>query len=75
MTSLDIQEASIPIINISSPSLEVAQQVLDAAAAHGFLFIENDGVTIPPADIDSMFELVRSPKPLLQGSVPTDVVL
>ena len=58
MTSSDMQGTSIPVINISSPSLEVAQQVFDAAATHGFLFIENDGVTIPPADIDAMFELV-----------------
>jgi len=65
MTSSDIQKTSIPVIDISSPSPEVAQLVLDAAATHGFLFIENDGVTIPPAAIDAMFELVRSPELLL----------
>jgi hypothetical protein len=70
MTSSDIQETPIPVINISSPSPKFAQEVLDAAATHGFLFIENDGVTIPPAAIDAMFELVRSPKLLLFETMP-----
>jgi hypothetical protein len=60
MTSLEVHEASIPIIDPSNPSPEVAKEVLDAAASHGFLFIKNDGVTIPPAAIEAMFELVRS---------------
>jgi isopenicillin N synthase-like dioxygenase len=50
----------IPVIDISDPSEEVAQQVLDAASTHGFLYIKNDGVTISPHDIDDMFKLVRS---------------
>lgn len=54
-----MSESNIPVIDISNPSPEVAQQVLDAASTHGFLFIKNDGVTIPPADIDTMFNLVR----------------
>ncbi|KAF1996793.1 Clavaminate synthase-like protein [Amniculicola lignicola CBS 123094] len=52
-------DLAIPIIDISNPSPEVAQQVLSAASTHGFLFIKNDGVTIPPKDIDDMFELSR----------------
>ncbi|KAF2681585.1 Clavaminate synthase-like protein [Lentithecium fluviatile CBS 122367] len=51
--------SDIPVIDISSPSPDVAQQVLTAASTHGFLFIKNDGVTIPPADIDAMFQLSR----------------
>ncbi|CAI6341266.1 unnamed protein product [Periconia digitata] len=50
---------TIPVIDISSSSAEVAQQVLDAASSHGFLFIKNDGITIPPKDISDMFELSR----------------
>lgn len=50
--------AGIPVIDISKPSPAVAQQVLDAASTHGFLFIKNDGVTIPPKDIKDMFDLV-----------------
>ncbi|KAF2189043.1 Clavaminate synthase-like protein [Zopfia rhizophila CBS 207.26] len=52
-------DAGIPVIDISSPSPEVAQQVLHAASTFGFLFIKNDGITIPPTDIDDMFELSR----------------
>ncbi|KAF2786766.1 Clavaminate synthase-like protein [Melanomma pulvis-pyrius CBS 109.77] len=59
MASLEAKDTSIPVIDISSPSPEVAQQVLLAASTFGFLFIKNDGVTIPPADIDTMFELSR----------------
>jgi hypothetical protein len=54
----EMAESHIPVIDISHPSPEVAQQVLDAASNHGFLFIKNDGVTIPPKDINDMFSLV-----------------
>jgi hypothetical protein len=54
-------ESEIPVIDISKPSLSVAQEVLDAACTHGFLFIKNDGSTIPQADIDDMFNLVSKP--------------
>jgi isopenicillin N synthase-like dioxygenase len=53
-----MSQSEIPVIDISSSTIEVAQQVLDAASTHGFLFIKNDGVTIPPKDIDDMFKLV-----------------
>ncbi|KAF2646028.1 Clavaminate synthase-like protein [Massarina eburnea CBS 473.64] len=49
----------IPVIDISTPSPNVAQQVLTAAKTHGFLFIQNDGVTIPPQDIEDMFHLSK----------------
>lgn len=49
----------IPVIDISQPSVGVARQVLDAASTYGFLFIKNDGVTIPPNAIDDMFRLSR----------------
>jgi hypothetical protein len=53
-----MSQSEIPVIDISISTPEVAQQVLDAASTHGFLFIKNDGVTIPPKDIDDMFKLV-----------------
>ncbi|KAF2997168.1 hypothetical protein E8E13_005826 [Curvularia kusanoi] len=59
MAHSDAQEATIPVIDISNPSEEVARQVLDAASTHGFLFIKNDGVAIPPKDIDDMFKLSK----------------
>lgn len=58
MPHTETENTTIPVIDISNPSSEVARQVLDAASTHGFLFIKNDGVTIPPQDIDGMFELV-----------------
>ncbi|KAF2851522.1 Clavaminate synthase-like protein [Plenodomus tracheiphilus IPT5] len=50
---------TIPVIDIAAPSQEVAQQLLDAASAHGFLYIKNDGLTIATEDIDDMFGLSR----------------
>jgi isopenicillin N synthase-like dioxygenase len=55
------KDTTIPVIDLSNPSDETARQVLDAASTHGFLFIKNDGVTIPPADIDEMFKLASHP--------------
>lgn len=60
MSQHETEDTSIPVIDISSPSDEVARLVLDAASTHGFLFIKNDGVTIPPNDIDDMFKLVSA---------------
>lgn len=58
MSALEKIQDAIPVIDISKPSEEIAQRVLDAASTHGFLYIKNDGVTIPPQDIDDMFKLV-----------------
>ncbi|KAF2280660.1 Clavaminate synthase-like protein [Westerdykella ornata] len=52
--------ARIPVIDILGDSDDVARQVLAAASTHGFLFIKNDGVTIPPQDIAAMFDLSRA---------------
>jgi hypothetical protein len=60
MPQSEVGKNKIPVIDISQPSEQVAQQVLDAASTRGFLYIKNDGVTIPPQDIDDMFELVGS---------------
>ena len=60
MSSPETHQDTIPVIDISNPSDKIAQRVLDAASTHGFLYIKNDGVTIPPQDIDDMFKLVRS---------------
>ncbi|KAF1948693.1 Clavaminate synthase-like protein [Byssothecium circinans] len=60
MSHSETQDTDIPVIDISSPSPEVSKQVLDAASSHGFLFIKNDGITIPAKDISDMFELSRN---------------
>ncbi|KAK7530910.1 uncharacterized protein J3D65DRAFT_141898 [Phyllosticta citribraziliensis] len=53
---------NIPIIDISSPSQIVAKQLLDAACAHGFVYISNtdNAVQIPPEDVRSMFDLSKT---------------
>ncbi|KAJ4295024.1 hypothetical protein N0V90_007032 [Kalmusia sp. IMI 367209] len=57
MADSEVKNAEIPVIDISKPSPEVAQQVLEAASAHGFLFIKNDGAILPLEDISNMFSL------------------
>jgi hypothetical protein len=54
------EDVVIPVIDISKPSAETAQQVLDAASTHGFLFIKNDDSIIPSKDIAEMFGLVSA---------------
>jgi hypothetical protein len=61
MPQTEDQDTTIPVIDLSNPTEETAEQVLHAASTHGFLFIKNDGVTIPPADIDDMFNLASPP--------------
>jgi hypothetical protein len=53
-----MSDSNIPVIDISNPSPDVAQQVLDAACTRGFLFIKTDDKTMPKADIEAMFALV-----------------
>ncbi|KAI6715800.1 hypothetical protein JHW43_001622 [Diplocarpon mali] len=53
------QAGQIPIIDISGPlsELEVARQLVDAAALHGFAYVRNEGKDIPVEAIESMFQL------------------
>jgi isopenicillin N synthase-like dioxygenase len=50
----------IPVIDISgsAPRDEVAKQLVDAAATHGFVYIKNQGKDIPVEAIDKVFEIV-----------------
>ncbi|KAF2111427.1 hypothetical protein BDV96DRAFT_582129 [Lophiotrema nucula] len=59
MAHSEPSDAGIPVLDISNATAERARKVLDAASTHGFLFIKNDGVTIPPKDINDMFDLSR----------------
>ncbi|KAK8929477.1 UPF0676 protein [Metarhizium anisopliae] len=49
--------ADIPIIDLSGPQAEVSKQLVDAAADHGFIYIQNLGYDIPAASIDDAFAL------------------
>ncbi|OCK82339.1 putative oxidoreductase [Lepidopterella palustris CBS 459.81] len=59
MSSVNGNEAGIPVIDISSPSPDVAKEILHAVAKYGFVFVKNHEVGIPPEDIQGMFDLSR----------------
>ena len=57
--------ANIPLIDISAPDAdqkEIAQQLVDAAEEHGFIYIRNLGREIPAKDVGGAFHLVSSPE-------------
>jgi hypothetical protein len=59
----DERTANIPLIDISAPDAdqkEIAQQLVDAAEEHGFIYIRNLGREIPAKDVDGAFDLVSS---------------
>ena len=60
MGSANGADVTIPVIDISSPSLDVAEDILEAASTYGFVFVKNHEVGIPPEDIQRMFDLVYS---------------
>jgi hypothetical protein len=65
MAQTESKDAGIPVIDISNPSPEIAEEVLHAASTHGFLFIKNNGITLTQKDIDTMFDLVWTVLPKL----------
>jgi hypothetical protein len=48
----------LPIIDISSPTLEVGRQMIDAAAKYGFLYVDTKGTDFTAEMVDREFELV-----------------
>ncbi|KAF2439013.1 Clavaminate synthase-like protein [Karstenula rhodostoma CBS 690.94] len=57
MPQPDQTDANIPMIDISNPTPDVAQQVLDAASTHGFLFVQQHDFLLPSEQVESMFNL------------------
>ena len=51
-------QAAIPVIDVASPTAEVAKKLLDAASTHGFVFVSNYRAILPPDHIRAIFELV-----------------
>ncbi|KAG5950944.1 hypothetical protein E4U53_004131 [Claviceps sorghi] len=49
--------ADIPLIDLSGDPAIVANQLVDAAAEHGFIYIRNLGHDISPASVDEAFAL------------------
>lgn len=58
MASANSTTTSIPVIDVSSSTDEVATQLLAAASTHGFVFVSNYREILPPEDVRTVFELV-----------------
>lgn len=50
--------AVIPVIDVASPTTEVAKKLLEAASTHGFVFVSNYRDILPPEHVRAVFELV-----------------
>ena len=50
---------SLPVINISDPTPEIGRKMIDAAAKHGFLYIDTRGTDFVPENVECQFELVN----------------
>lgn len=49
----------LPIIDLAKDKDEAtADELVKAAATHGFIYIKNNGVEIKPSNLDGVFELV-----------------
>ena len=59
----------LPVIDISRPSQEVGDALVDAAARYGFVFVK--GSNISPQQADRTFQLVSHPL-LLHGFAVSD---
>lgn len=61
--------AKIPVIDISATSDEaqvrVAQELVEAAIEHGFVYIKNRGADIPAEAAQTAFDLVSFTPPLI----------
>ena len=52
--------ANIPLVDLTSNSeSEIARQLVDAAAEHGFVYIRNRGQDISVQDVSDVFDLVN----------------
>lgn len=50
----------IPVINVSQMTLETADQLVNAAATYGFIFVELESTDIEYNDVQHMFALVSN---------------
>lgn len=51
---------TLPVINIANPSPEIGRQMIDAAAAHGFFYVDTRGTDFTPELVERLFQLVRT---------------
>ncbi|ERF76489.1 hypothetical protein EPUS_06151 [Endocarpon pusillum Z07020] len=50
---------TLPVINISYPTPEIGRTMIDAAATHGFLYIDTRGTDFAPENVERQFELSK----------------
>ena len=64
IVSIESSQIQIPVIDISRRDpgfeLEIAEQLVEAATVHGFVYIKNLGDDIPIQEIEHAFDLVKS---------------
>jgi isopenicillin N synthase-like dioxygenase len=56
--------AAIPVIDLhrtGESEVAIAQELVEAAAHHGFVYIRHTGGDFAPKQISDAFDLVRSP--------------
>jgi isopenicillin N synthase-like dioxygenase len=60
MAATNGHTGQIPVIDISgsAPEAEIAEQLVDAAATYGFVYIKNQGKDIPVEAIEKTFDIV-----------------
>jgi isopenicillin N synthase-like dioxygenase len=54
------QDFSIPVIDINSDSQDISDDLLEAAANYGFVFVEDKYDAVPIAEIARLFGLSRT---------------
>jgi hypothetical protein len=58
MTAEEHQTFQLPVIDISSPSQQVADDIVSAAATYGFVFVKSSGLDVTPFSVIKTFEAV-----------------
>lgn len=48
----------MPVINISTASVDAGKEMLDAAVEYGFLYVDSTSTQFDKKTVDEMFELV-----------------
>ena len=60
MAAVDMEDTTIPVIDISNVDTQTGADLVDAIAKWGFVFIKGKELGFSPRVIDATFELVRS---------------
>ncbi len=55
-----LEDNPIPVIDISNEDQQTGDELVDAVAKWGFVFIRGEGLGFTSRDIETAFQLVRS---------------